>query len=117
MHLKVQEGVGAEGQDVFPFIPSWVEASHEAKPCWGEGGSLEGGQIKKELSFQNELSSEAKCRGFYHLQVDLQQRLASSQLSERHVLFTGHHILSFSWPRVHDGYGLLGFPGVVCQVF
>lgn len=52
MYLKVQEAVGAEGQDLFTFIPSRVDASHEAKPCWGEGGSLEGGQIKKEFSFK-----------------------------------------------------------------
>lgn len=43
MHLKVQEAVGAEGQDVCTFIPPWVDASHQTKPSWGEGGTLEGG--------------------------------------------------------------------------
>lgn len=47
MHLKVQEAVGAESQDVFTFIPSWVYASHQTEPCGGEGGSLGGGHIKK----------------------------------------------------------------------
>lgn len=43
VRLKVQEAVGAEGQDVFTSIPSRVDASHETKPCWGEGGALDGG--------------------------------------------------------------------------
>lgn len=49
MHLKVQEAVGAEGHNVFAFIPPRVDASHDTEPRRGEGGSLEGGQIKKRL--------------------------------------------------------------------
>lgn len=49
MHLKVQEAVGAEGQNVLAFSPPGVDASHDTEPCRGEGGSLEGGQIKRRL--------------------------------------------------------------------
>lgn len=47
MHLKVQEAVGAEGQNVVALISSRVDASHDAEPCRGEGGSLGGGRMKK----------------------------------------------------------------------
>lgn len=42
MHLKVQKAVGAEGHNVSTSFPSWfwLDAAHDAKSCWCEGGSL-----------------------------------------------------------------------------
>lgn len=41
MHFKVQQAVGAEGHNIFTSIHSWMDVTHDAESCGGEGGSLE----------------------------------------------------------------------------
>lgn len=73
MHLEVQEAVGAEGHNVVTSVPSWVDAAHDAEPCWGKSGSLKVTRTPTYLIFSLDEKKIKKFGVFLHLKVDLQQ--------------------------------------------